>query len=287
MPDDSNLATLLVSCPDRKGIVAALAQLLYGHGANILSADQYTDTAVGQFFQRIRFDVSDALTDRVAIGAAIAEVAARLGMNCRLAYGDRIPQVAVFVSRYDHCLHDLLWRHRVGELRCDVRAVIANHPDLEPVASQFNIPFHLIPVTPENKARTEAEQLALLRSLEIDLVVFARYMQIASSTFIAEYPNKIVNIHHSFLPAFVGQKPYHQAHARGVKVIGATAHYVTELLDDGPIISQDVERVSHRDSVDDLVRRGRDLEKVVLARAVRLHLEDRVLVHGSKTVVFD
>jgi len=282
-----HLATLLVSCADRKGIVAALAQVLYGHGANILDADQHTDTHAGQFFQRIRFDQTDMHTDRVAIEGALAEVALRLGLTYRLEYAERLKNVALFVSHSAHCLHDLLSRHRLGELACSVRLVIANHPDLEDIAKQFGVPFHVIPVPPGEKARAEAEQLALVQSHEIDLIVFARYMQIVSADFIGRYRSRIINIHHSFLPAFVGQKPYHQAHERGVKLIGATAHYVTADLDEGPIIEQDVAPISHRDEVDDLIRKGRDLERIVLARAVRLHLEDRILVYGNKTVVFD
>jgi formyltetrahydrofolate deformylase len=284
---NENTATLLVSCPDRKGIVAALAQLLYGHGANILDADQHTDVLAGWFFQRIRFDLSEAHTDRVAIEKAIGEVAGRLGMSYRLAYANEVKNVAIFVSRYGHCLHDLLWRHRLGELDCAIRLVIANHADLEDVARQFNIPFHLIPVASDAKPVAEAAQLRLLEEAQIDLVVFARYMQVVSDDFVSHYPHRIINIHHSFLPAFIGQKPYHQAHRRGVKLIGATAHYATAALDEGPIIEQDVARISHKDGVEDLIRKGRDLEKVVLARALRLHLEDRVLVYGNKTVVFD
>jgi formyltetrahydrofolate deformylase len=280
-------ATLLVSCPDRKGIVASLAQLLYGHGANILDADQHTDAEVGEFFQRIVVDFSEVRTDRVAIEAALRDVAGRFGMSCRIHYAEPVKNVAVFVSRHGHCLHDLLWRHRLGELACAIKLVVSNHPDLGEVAAHFGIPFHEIPVSPGEKAEGEARALQLLEDHAIDLVVFARYMQVVSPAFTERYRARIINIHHSFLPAFVGQRPYHQARARGVKLIGATAHYATPDLDEGPIIEQDVTRISHRDAVDDLVRKGRDLEKVVLARAVRLHLEDRVLVHGNKTVVFD
>ncbi len=282
-----HVATLLVSCADRKGIVAALAQVLYGHGANILGADQYTDVEAGQFFQRVRFDMSEMHSDRTAIERALGEVASRLGLAYRLEYAERTKNVAVFVSRYGHCLHDLLWRHRLGELACNVRLIVSNHPDLEDVARQFGIPFHVIAISANDKQRAEAEQIALIESHEVDLIVFARYMQIVTAGFVQRYPARIINIHHSFLPAFVGQKPYHQAHERGVKLIGATAHYATADLDEGPIIEQDVARISHRDAVEDLIRKGRDLEKVVLARAVRLHLEDRILVYGNKTVVFD
>ncbi len=281
------LLTLLVSCPDQKGIVAALAQVLYGHGANILAADQHTDVESGQFFQRIRVDLADLRTDRVAVETAIADVAGRLSMTCALRYAEPQKNVALFVSKYDHCLQDLLWRHRMGELPCAMKLVISNHPDLEPVARHYGVPFHVIPVTKETKPEAEKAQRALLEAEGIDLVIFARYMQIASQEFAAAYNGRIINIHHSFLPAFIGQKPYHQAHARGVKLIGATAHYVTPDLDEGPILEQDVARVTHRDTVDDLVRKGRDLERVVLARAVRAHLEDRVLVYGNKSVVFE
>jgi formyltetrahydrofolate deformylase len=283
----AQFATLLVSCQDRKGIVAALAQVLYGHGANIVDADQHTDAAAGQFFQRIVFDLSEVRTDRIAVERGIQDVAERFGMSYRLMYGERAKKVAIFVSRYGHCLHDLLSRHRLGELPCEIRLVIANHPDLENVATHFGIPFHVVPVTPDDRKNAESRALALLDEHEVDLIVFARYMQIVSTEFVQRYESRIINIHHSFLPAFAGPRPYHQAQERGVKLIGATAHYATAQLDEGPIIEQDVARISHRDAVDDLVRKGRDLEKVVLGRAVRLHLEDRILVYGNKTVVFD
>jgi len=285
-PTDASLATLLVSCPDAKGIVAALAQVLYGHGANIVEADQHTDDLAGQFFQRMVFDPSELRTDRVAVETGIRDVAERFGMTYRLLYRTPRKKVALFASRYPHCLYDLLWRHRLGELDCDIRLVVANHPDLEGVAAQFGVPFHVVPMT-DGKAQAERRALSLLAEHGIDLVVFARYMQIVSPEFVRPYESRVINIHHSFLPAFAGGRPYHQAQERGVKLIGATAHYVTAQLDDGPIIEQDVARISHRDDVDDLVRKGRDLEKVVLARAVRLHLEDRILVYGNKTVVFD
>jgi formyltetrahydrofolate deformylase len=280
-------ATLLVRCPDQRGIVAALAQVLYGHGANILDADQHTDTQAGQFFQRIRFDLAELRTDRLSLENAVGETAQRFAMEWRLAYASQRKRLAIFVSRYDHCLYDLLLRHRAGELACDVAAIVSNHPDLEPVARQFGVPYHVFPITRDTKAEQEAKELELLRSEQVDLVVLARYMQILTGDFIAHFPARIINIHHSFLPAFIGGKPYHQAHERGVKCIGATAHYATTDLDEGPIIEQDVIRTSHRDSVEDLVRKGRDVERAVLSRAVRWHLDDRVLVCGHKTVVFD
>jgi formyltetrahydrofolate deformylase len=259
-------ATLLVNCPDARGIVAALA---------------------GQFFQRIRFDLAELHTDRVALEQGIRETAERFAMSWRLAYTSQRKRMAVFVSKYDHCLYDLLLRHRAGELQCDIGLIISNHPDLEPIARQFDVPYYVFPIRKDTKAEQEARELELLAAERIDLVVLARYMQILSSGFIEHHPGRIINIHHSFLPAFMGGKPYHQAMERGVKLIGATAHYATTDLDEGPIIEQDVIRTSHRDSVADLVRKGRDVERSVLARAVRWHLEDRILVCGNKTVVFD
>ncbi len=283
----SERATLLVSCPDRRGIVAALAQVLYGHGANIFDSVQHTDPLAAQFFQRLHFDLTDLQTDRATLERAISEVAERFGMRYELRFQRQAKRVALFVSRYDHCLYDLLLRHRSGELRCELPLIISNHPELVPVARQFGVEFKVVSVSTDAKAAAEAEELALLAERGIELVVLARYMQILSADFIGQFPGKIINIHHSFLPAFVGGKPYHQAYQRGVKLIGATAHYASAVLDEGPIIEQDVIRCSHRDTIDDLVRKGRDLEKVVLARAVRLHLEDRLLVFGNKTVVFE
>ncbi len=261
--------------------------MLYGHGANILDSDQHSDAVAGMFFQRLRFDLSELQTDRHTLERAIAEVAQRFGMSYRLAYAAKPKRLALFVSRYDHCLYDLLLRHRSGELGCEMALVVSNHPDLAPVAREFGVRFELFPITPETKAEQERREVELLVTEAIDLVVLARYMQIVGAELVNGFEGRLLNIHHSFLPAFVGGKPYHQAYQRGVKLIGATAHYATLNLDEGPIIEQDVVRASHRDSVEDLARKGRDLEKVVLARAVRSHLEDRVLVYGNKTVVFD
>jgi formyltetrahydrofolate deformylase len=285
-PADPPQAVLLVSCPDRRGIVAALAQVLHGHGANILDADQHTDPVAGQFFQRIRFDLAELLTDRVSLERGIGEVAERFSMRFRLAYAGQRQRVAIFVSRYDHCLLDLLWRHRAGELACEIPLIVSNHPDLRDTARQHGIRYEVFEITRQNKAAQEARELALLEEERIDLVVLARYMQILSAPFVERMPGRIINIHHSFLPAFSGGRPYHQAAERGVKLIGATAHYATSDLDEGPIIEQDVARTTHRDSIDDLLRKGRDLERSVLARAVRWHLEDRILVYQNKTVVF-
>ena len=280
-------ATLLVTCPDARGIVAALAQVLHGHGANILDADQHTDPVAGQFFQRIRFDVGDLLTDRTSLETGIGEVAVRFGMDWRIAYAGAVKRMAIFVSKYDHCLWDLLLRHRAGEFYCEIPVIVSNHPDLAPIAEQFGIRYEVFPITRETKAAQEEREVALLRELEIDLVVMARYMQILSEDFISRFPARIINIHHSFLPAFMGSRPYHRAFERGVKLVGATAHYATSDLDEGPIIEQDVARTSHGDAVPDLLRKGRDLERTVLARAVRWHLEDRIAVYENKTVVFD
>jgi formyltetrahydrofolate deformylase len=285
-PPESSTATLLVSCPDQKGIVAALAQLLYGHGANILDADQHTDAEAGVFFQRIRFDLTELRTDRTALEQAIREVAERLRMEWRLAWAGERKRMAIFVSRTDHCLYDLLLRHRAGELACEIPLIVSNHPDLEPVSRSFGIEYRVFEIRPETKRAQEDAELALLRERRIDLVVLARYMQVLSPHFVELQRGRVINIHHSFLPAFSGGRPYQQAHERGVKLIGATAHYATKDLDEGPIIEQDVIRASHRDSVDDLVRKGRDVERAVLSRAVRWHLDDRVLVYGNKTVVF-
>ena len=285
--ESNHRAILLVSCADRRGLVAGLAQTLHGHGANILDADQHRDEVAGQFFQRIEFDTAELLTDKTTLEHGIAEVAQRFEMRYQLTYSSTLPRIAVFVSRYDHCLYDLLWRHQSGELPCEIRFVISNHEDLAPIAGQFGIAFRHFPITKESKTAQEAAEVELLNRESIDLIVLARYMQILSPTFVRAFPNRIINIHHSFLPAFIGGKPYHQAHERGVKLIGATAHYATANLDEGPIIEQDVQRTSHKDSIDDLVRKGRDIERAVLGRAVRWHLEHRVLVWGNKTVVFD
>jgi formyltetrahydrofolate deformylase len=283
---EAHEATILVSCRDRRGLVAALAQLLYGHGVNILDSDQHTDASANQFFQRLRVDLSEMHTDRMTLERGIHEVADRFGMRMRMAYGDQQKRMAIFVSKYTHCLHDLILRERAGELRCQIPLIISNHPELEPVAKGYGVRYEYLPITKDTRPAHEARVLELLAEERIDLVVLARYMQIMGSAFCEQWSERAINVHHSFLPAFAGPKPYHQAYARGVKVIGATAHYVTPDLDEGPIIEQVVLPVSHRDSVDDLVRKGRDLERSVLSNAVRCHIEDRVLVYANKTVVF-
>lgn len=282
-----NTATLLISCPDRKGLVAAIANFLYTYNANILHADQHQDDAGGLFLMRVEWDLADFTLDISAFSAAFTPIAERFGMDWRLELSSERPRVAIFVSKYDHCLVDLLHRWQAKELWCDIPLIISNHEDCRRVAEFYGIDYRVMPVNKENKAEAEAAQRALLAEQGINLIVLARYMQVLSAEFTAAFPRQIINIHHSFLPAFEGAKPYHRAHERGVKLIGATSHYVTEILDDGPIIEQDVTRVSHRDTVEDLIQKGRDLERVVLSRAVRWHLDHRVLVYGHKTVIFD
>ena len=284
-------AVLLIDCPDRKGLVARVSSLLYGHGANILHADQHQDHELGLFFMRVEWALNgsggEAVFNLEAFKAAFAPLAAELGMRWQLTSGERRPRMALFCSQYLHCMADLLYRWRSGELECEIPVIVSNHREVESLAAFYGVPFEHIPMTAETLAGAEARQIELLASHEIDLVVLARYMQILSPGFVARYPAAIINVHHSFLPAFIGARPYHVAHARGVKLIGATSHYVTEILDDGPIIEQDVARISHRDQVEDLVARGRDLERIVLSRAVRWHLDRRILCYGNKTVVFD
>lgn len=286
MKKPAQLATLLVGCRDQQGVVAALAQCLESHGVRVQNADQHADRNAKLFFQRLRFDLSTLATDRSSLEAGVREICERLGMEYRL-YGDRRRRTAILVSKQDHCLYDLLVRHRTGELNCEIAAIISNHPDAEPIAKHFGIAFHHLPVKKDLRHLQEAQVIDLLYQYGVELVVLARYMQILSPEFVERFPTRIINIHHSFLPAFVGANPYRQAHEKGVKLIGATSHYVTADLDQGPIIEQETDRCSHRDTVEDLVRKGRDLEKRVLAAALRYHLEDRIMVYAGKTVVFD
>ena len=280
-------AILLIDCPDRKGLVAAIADFLYSHNANIVHADQHQDSASGQFLMRVEWDLSDFSLDLAQFPSAFAPIADRMNMRWRLALSETRPKLAIFVSQYDHCLADLLYRHHSGELQCDIPVIISNHEQGQQLAEFYNIPFLYLPVTKETKAEVEQRQLALLREHNIDLVVLARYMQILSPGFVAQFPERIINVHHSFLPAFSGARPYHRAFERGVKIIGATSHFVTAELDEGPIIEQDVQRVSHRDQLEDLIAKGRDLEKAVLSRAVRWYVEHRILLYNNKTVIFD
>jgi formyltetrahydrofolate deformylase len=280
-------AVLLVSCPDQRGIVAAISAFLSEHHGNILHADQHQDAEQNLFLMRVEWDLSGFDIPLAQFAQTFAPIAARFQMDWRIESKHQRPRMAILVSRYDHCLVDLLYRHQSGELACDIPLIISNHPDTERLAQFYGIPFHCIDINKDNKAQAEAAQMALIDAHQCDLIVLARYMQVLSADFVKRYPRRIINIHHSFLPAFDGAKPYHRAFAKGVKLIGATSHYVTEILDDGPIIEQDVIRVSHRDSLEDLIQKGRDLEKVVLSRAVRWHIDHRVLEYAKKTVIFD
>lgn len=285
-------AVLLIDCPDRRGLVARVSSLLYQHGANILHADQHRDHELGLFFMRVEWSLdppeqNEPAFDMEAFTTDFAAQARELEMHWSLAATTHRPRIALFCSHYLHCAADLLERWRTGELPCDIGAIISNHDDAVRLASFYEIPFFQIAVSAENRAAAERRTLSILAERQIELLVLARYMQVLSPDFVAHYPAAIINVHHSFLPAFTGARPYDQAHRRGVKLIGATSHYVTEVLDDGPIIEQDVVRISHRDEVRDLVARGRDLERLVLARAVRWHLERRILTYAKKTVVFD
>jgi formyltetrahydrofolate deformylase len=283
---DGDVARLIVSCPDRHGIVAALSGLLAEAGANIVNSDQHsTDPEGGRFFLRMEFHLDDLAGKRRPLEERLAAVAAELDLDWRLTLAAARKRVALFASRLDHCLVDLLWRWRRGELAMDVVCVVSNHPDLEPEVQSFGVPYHHVPLSAATKAAAEARELELLAG-RVDLVVLARYMQVLSGDFLRRIGAPVLNIHHSFLPAFAGGNPYAQAHERGVKLIGATAHYTTEDLDEGPIVEQDVSRVSHRQDPEELARIGRDIERVVLARALRWHLDDRVLVDGNRTVVF-
>jgi len=282
-----NTAILLLTCPDRKGVVAAIADFIYRHNGNILHADEHGDLDSGMFQMRVEFDPADFSIDLAEFSKPFSPIAEKFEMNWQLAQSSYRPRMIILVSKHDHCVVDLLYRHKSGELACDIPLIISNHPDNQPIAEFYCIPYITVPVPKDNKCEAEQKILDLLKQHSPDFIVLARYMQILSNDFVNQYPHRIINIHHSFLPAFIGAKPYHQAFARGVKLIGATSHYVTEVLDDGPIIEQDVVRISHRDSLDDLLQKGRDLEKVVLSRAVRWHIENRVLLYGNKTVVFD
>jgi len=267
--------------------VAGVSDFIFRNSGNIINADQHTDPEEAIFLLRIEWELEGFGIPRQEIADAFRPIADRFEMTWDLRFSDYVPRIAIFVSKMEHCLYDLLWRQRTAEFQAEIPLVLSNHPDLQPVAESFGVDYRCYPMTSETKAAQEERILEKLEEQRIDLVVLARYMQILSPELVNRYPNRIINIHHSFLPAFAGARPYQQAHERGVKIIGATAHYVTQVLDQGPIIEQDVARVSHRDSVGDLFRKGRDLEKVVLARAVNLHLRNGILVYGNKTVVFE
>ena len=280
-------ATLLVSCQNQKGLVAKVSQFLYEHGADITHADHHIDPEAGIFFMRVEWRADAFDLNHEDTRQLFGELADRLGMQWQLRYSDQVQRVALFVSKQDHCLLDILWRYRAGEFpHVEMPILISNHLDHASVAKDYGMDFRHFPITPATKESQERKEVALLQDYEIDLIVLARYMQILSPQIVTAFPRRIVNIHHSFLPAFVGSNPYRHAYERGVKLVGATSHYVTEDLDQGPIIEQDVVRVTHRDTLEDLIRKGRDLEKQVLARAVRAHLSHNVLSYANKTVVF-
>lgn len=279
-------ATLLICCPDQRGLVAKIANFIDANGGNIIHADQHLDAQANLFLSRVEWDLQDFNLPRDLIDPAFGAIARPLGATWQLHFSDTIPRIAIWVTKQNHCLLDLIWRQQAKELPAEIVLMISNHPHLEPIAEQFGIDYHHLPIDKTNKLEQEAKQLALLQEYNIDLVVLAKYMQVMSGDFLNKF-SQVINIHHSFLPAFAGANPYQRAYDRGVKTIGATAHYATEDLDAGPIIEQDVVRVSHRDTVADLIRKGRDLERIVLARAVRLHLRHRVLVYGNRTVVFE
>jgi len=282
----SRSAILLISCPDRTGLVATITEFLYRNNGNILHLDQHVDAEANVFFMRIEFDLDGFSLSEAAISPQFQPIADQFNMRWELHFSDDTPRMAVFVSKQGHCLYDILARYQSGEWQVQIPLIVSNHPDMQSIVEKFGIDFHLLNVTKDNKLEQEQAQLKLLQEYNTEFVVLARYMQILSAQFVAAYPNRIINIHHSFLPAFIGAKPYHAAYARGVKMIGATSHYVTADLDAGPILEQDTVRVNHKDSVEDLIRKGKDVEKLVLSRAVGYHLRRQVLIYNNKTVIF-
>ncbi|MDO8966467.1 formyltetrahydrofolate deformylase [Algoriphagus sp.] len=282
-----NKAILLIQCPDQKGIVSEVSRFLYSYNGNILEVDQHVDEEMGMFFMRAAWELDSFSLKKDEIASRFeVEIGKKFQMEFKLHFNFPKPRMAVFVSKLSHCLFDILGRHHAGQLEVDIPLVISNHSDLKPIVEAFGIPFFYIPVNASNKDTVEAEQLALLKEHRVDFIVLARYMQIVSAEFIRHFPNRIINIHHSFLPAFVGARPYHAAYERGVKIIGATAHYVTEELDAGPIIEQEVARVRHHNTIPELVQIGQDVEKVTLSKAIKYHLDRKVLTFKNKTIIF-
>lgn len=283
----SKSAVLQLHCPDVPGIVYNVAKFIYERGGNIIDAQQHKEEIDNRFFMRVHFDTTYMNVTKSQFQKELADLATQFQMETTLTFGDERKRMAIMVSKYDHCLYDLFLKHKYGEIQADIVLVVSNHPDLEPVAESFSVPFFYIPVTPETKPQAEEKTLELFKKHYVDFVVLARYMQILSPNFVQSYRNKIINVHHSFLPAFVGAKPYHQAYERGVKLIGATSHYVTEELDEGPIIYQECVHVNHTHSVEDLIAMGRDIEKKVLSEAVKAHAEDKIMVYRKRTIVFN
>lgn len=287
MPENNLTATLLLSSPDRKGLVSRISNFIFERGGNIIDLDEHVNGLEQRFFLRVAWDMKEFSVAPEQVGEAFLPMAKEFAAEWSIRLNRNRHRLAIFVSKYDHCLQEILWRHEMGEFDADIALIVSNHEDLAFLAERYHVPFHVHLVTKENKADIEKKEIELLDRERIDTIILARYMQVLSAEFVQRYPNRIINIHHSFLPAFAGSNPYKQAYDRGVKIVGATSHYVTEVLDEGPIIEQDVVHISHKDSLDDLIRKGRDLERLVLARAVRLHLQDRILVHGRKTIVFE
>jgi formyltetrahydrofolate deformylase len=286
--DNSKLtAILLLSCPDRVGLVSKISNFISEHDGNILDLYEHVDREEKMFSIRVAWDMKQFSIPAAELKKTFAPIANEFKATWEIKFLEKKRKVAIFVSKYDHCLVELLWRHKSGEFPIEIPLIISNHETLRPLADQYDIPFHYFPIDQDNKADQEVAELKVLAENEIDTIVLARYMQIISPRFVNQYPSKIINIHHSFLPAFIGGDPYRQAYRRGVKIVGATSHYVTEELDEGPIIDQDVIRISHKDTMKDLIRKGRDLERLVLARALQLHFEHRVLVKGKKTIIFE
>lgn len=282
--DSAGSAILLLSCEDRTGLISRMSHFVFERGGNIIDLDEHVDGKY--FFLRIAWDMKNFSIPESEVRGAFTPLAKEFNATWQISFTARKQRVALFVSRLDHCLQEILWRQRSGEFDVEIRLIISNHEDLRPLAGQYGIPYFVFPITSDNRGEQEKKELSLLKEHRIDTIVLARYMQILSPEFVGEYPNQIINIHHSFLPAFAGRDPYRQAYERGVKIIGATSHYVTEDLDEGPIIEQDIIRISHKDGVSDLVRKGRDLERMILARALFYHAQHRILVHGKKTIVF-
>ena len=287
MNNEQLTAILLLSCPDRIGLVSRISHFIFERGGNILDLDEHVDPEEKDFSIRVAWDMRNFSISRSELKEALIPLTKEFKATWDIKYLEHKANVAIFVSKYDHCLQEILWRNKMGEFQIEISLIISNHPDLESLADQYQIPFYLFPTTKENKNDQEKKELKLLAEQNIDTIVLARYMQVLSSNFVKKYPNEIINIHHSFLPAFIGSNPYKQAYQRGVKIIGATSHYVTEELDEGPIIDQDIIRISHKDTLKDLIRKGRDLERLVLARALHYHFEHRVLVKGLRTLIFD
>jgi formyltetrahydrofolate deformylase len=287
MKDKNLTATLLLSCPDRRGIVSQIAQFIFERSGNIIDLDEHVDEDDHIFFLRVTWDMITFSVPPDKLEEEFRPIAREYQAKWFIRLNQNKRKIAIFVSKYAHCLQEILWRHELGEFDTEIALIISNHPDLGVLAERYHIPFHVFQITTENKTFQETKELELIQHQRIDTIILARYMQVLSPTIVEKYEHRILNIHHSFLPAFAGANPYKQAYERGVKIVGATCHYVTEVLDEGPIIEQDIIRISHKDSLDDLIRKGRDLERLVLARGLRLHLQDRILVDGRKTVIFD